>query len=280
MATKRFTVVLFLIGLTVSLSGKVSAQSLFESSCGADHYGLACDCTASQSCDACCDSSSGGGCDGIGSRFDKLFKKGSKNCCDTGNWYVSAFGGYVDETRNDFSLVTVGPNIGGIDVDGNFSTDSGFGLGTAIGRRFSNGFRIEGDFVYRNQELDNLTSLVNETLSARLQTYSLNTNVAYDFRRGSKISPYIGGGTGVQFVDIKASDSSFDGQFELAYPTVNFQWFAGASSPINQRTEVFVEYRGLGTFGIDASASVGADSLQANSSSYQGSIFSGLRFTL
>jgi opacity protein-like surface antigen len=114
-------------------------------------------------------------------------------------------------------------------------------------------------------------------ISTSLNSYTLAANIIYDFRRGSKINPYLGVGTGVQFVGFNAQESDSGAELTVDYPTVIYQWMAGVSSPLSQNSEVFVEYRGLGTFGTNASASLGNDSVSVGTSLYQGSVFAGFR---
>lgn len=243
-----------------------------------------------------------------------LIHNASGQQTNTGDWYFSGFGGWVGPTDNilqlegstgdpdDFGLEPFDEN-GDFDIDGSFLTDSGFGIGAALGRRFSNGFRLEGDFVFRNQNFGDLTDIEDDfpgivideddfdqvaAVSSELSTFTLNMNVAYDFRRGGNFNPYVGVGTGLHLIDISANniidDNGFIGDFDLAYPWANVQFFAGVSKPINQRTELFVEYRGLSTIGVDFSTNVGDggvlggfDSASLRSSAYHSSVFFGFR---
>ena len=215
--------------------------------------------------------------------------------CDTASdWYVSGFGAYIAPNEANFSLDTAGPDIGDSAFDLDLESESGYGVGAALGRRFRKNFRLEGEFVYRNQSLDNLVedagelasgllfdpedvSDVVDGISSRVNTFTLATNLYYDFNLNSRITPYVGFGTGVQFVGFRATSSDFDADVQVNYPTVIYQWMAGISSPLNKRSDVFVEYRGLGTFGTTASASVGPDSISVATSLYQSSVFAGFR---
>ena len=211
------------------------------------------------------------------------------------NRYVSLFGGWVDRNQGSFSLDTAGPDIGDNSFDLDLETDPGFGVGFAIGRTFSSNWRIESEFVYRNQSLDDLVvdagDLVGDFLGAdpadvddvvdgistSLNTYTLAANIVYDFKPCSNFNPYVGFGTGVQFVGFRATQSDFEVEAEVNYPTVIYQWMAGVSKPLSQNSEVFVEYRGQGAFGSTASASLGPDSVSVASSNYKGSVFAGFR---
>lgn len=245
-----------------------------------------------------------------------LIHNASGQQTNTGDWYVSGFGGWVGPTDNIFRLEgsTSDPDDfgedpfdenGDFDIDGSFLTDSGFGIGAALGHRFSNGFRLEGDFVFRNQHFGDLTDIEDDfpdvvideddfdevaAVSAELTTFTLNMNVAYDFRRGGNFNPYVGVGTGLHLVDISANnimvDDDDDGtieEFDLAYPWANVQFFAGVSKPISERIECFVEYRGLSTIGVDFSASGNGvlddvfDNASLLSSAYHSSVFFGFR---
>ena len=211
-------------------------------------------------------------------------------------WYISGFGGWTGEVENSFSLDTAGPGIGDDAFGININTESGYGIGAAIGRRFSNNLRLESEFVFRNHSLDNIVTDAGglavdflgadpddvadalDGVSARVNSYTLATNLVYDFRRGAKINPYVGFGTGVQFVGNRLTEEDNDLEVQLNYPTVIYQWMAGVSSPLNQRSDLFVEYRGFGTFGTTAPGSLGPDSVRFKAASYQDSVFAGLRF--
>ena len=242
------------IGFIVTFSSKARAQ--FESC---------------QSCDTASAQAMG---------FGHLLK--SNNSC--GDWYAGALGGWVGGTENSFSGEGVGTIFGTGSFDEEFTSDSGFGIGAVLGRRFNNGFRLEADFIFRHQDLDGLTDEfdLDEIGSADVSTFALNWNIAYDFRRGNKFNPYVGVGTGRYLVDTEASGvgGSAGQEVGLAFPSANLQWFAGVSSPINERAEWFVEYRGLTTYGIDVSAEDVANQASFRSSSYHSSVFSGIRINL
>ena len=230
--------------------------------------------------------------------FDSYDAVQCEQCGFSSSNYFSLFGGWIDRNQASFDLDTAGPFLGedsfGFDLD----SDPGFGIGLALGRRISNNIRVEGEFVYRNQSLDGLVdgagefagdflgaspadvTAVTDTISTSINTYTLAGNVIYDFKRGSGFNPYVGGGLGVQFVGLRGTVSDLGGEeaeVDLNYPTVIYQWMAGVSKPLSQSSEVFVEYRGLGTFGTTANASLGPDSIRAATSLYQGSIFAGFR---
>ena len=248
------------IGFIVTFSSKARAQ--FESC---------------QSCDTASAQAMG---------FGHLLK--SNDCC--GNWYVGGFGGWVGQTEASFSGESSGfffDDDDGI-LDEEFSSDAGFGIGAVLGRRFNNGFRLEGDFIFRHQSLDDINDLDLDDddviASADVSTFALNWNIAYDFTRGKKFNPYVGVGTGLYLVGFDATGTGDEegSESSVAFPWANLQWFAGVSSPINDRAEWFVEYRGLTTYGIDADFSDPGDGEEGffRASTYHSSIFSGIRVTL
>jgi len=121
---------------------------------------------------------------------------------------------------------------GGGDVD----TDLGWaGIG-ALGFRLGNGIRTELEGGYRFNDGDIAG------VSSNVRTWSAMANLIYDWDTNSLIEPYAGVGLGAVNTEI-ANDS----EWAFAY-----QGIAGVSFEINDWIEPFIDYRFLGTAGLDA----------------------------
>jgi outer membrane protein OmpA-like peptidoglycan-associated protein len=125
-----------------------------------------------------------------------------------------------------------------LDVSGGneLNSDIGWaGIGT-IGARFGNGLRAELEGGYRFNDGD-----ING-VSASTKTWDAMANLLYDLETGTFIEPYIGVGLGAVNTEM-ANDS----EWAFAY-----QGIAGVSFEVNDWVEPFVDYRYLGTAGLDA----------------------------
>jgi outer membrane protein OmpA-like peptidoglycan-associated protein len=125
-----------------------------------------------------------------------------------------------------------------LDVSGGneLNSDIGWaGIGT-LGFRFGNGMRAEVEGGYRFNDGD-----INGA-SANTKTWDAMANLLYDLETGTFIEPYIGVGLGAVNTEM-ANDS----EWAFAY-----QGIAGVSFEVNDWVEPFVDYRYLGTAGLDA----------------------------
>ena len=116
--------------------------------------------------------------------------------------------------------------------------ESSFAGGGAIGYRFSNGWALEGDIMYRRNEMDpiDIPNLGNFT-EGDFASLSLGINALYhfEFDRWPAFSAYVGGG----FVFIEEIDIDFDdnGAQEISFETDDtaFQVKLGGHYDFNDR---------------------------------------------
>ncbi|MEQ1811997.1 MAG: outer membrane beta-barrel protein, partial [Terricaulis sp.] len=122
---------------------------------------------------------------------------------------VGGMASVANATEGWYGRADVGMSIDGqLDgevADGN--TTASFGpdledgwLGdVGVGYGFGNGFRIEGELSYRNNQFeaiavdDPIDDIVN---GGTVNTWGLMANLFYDFNRGGRIQPYLGVGAG------------------------------------------------------------------------------------
>ena len=87
--------------------------------------------------------------------------------------------------------------------NGSYSTDTGYAVGGKIGYDFV-GPRIELEGLYRNNRGSGTVQFPNGNFgfaNGQINQISAMANVLYDFAPGATITPYIGAGAGIAFVD-------------------------------------------------------------------------------
>ena len=125
-----------------------------------------------------------------------------------------------------------------LDLSGGNELDSDIGwagIGT-IGLRFGNGLRTELEGGYRFNDGD-----ING-ISANTKTWNAMANFLYDLETGTILEPYIGVGLGAVNAEM-ANDS----EWAFAY-----QGIAGLAFEVNDWVEPFIDYRYLGTAGLNS----------------------------
>jgi len=139
----------------------------------------------------------------------------------TEGWYARVDAGY----SVDGALKVSG---GDLDFDNDWSGHAG------LGYAFQNGFRLEGEGAYRQNDLSDIAGDVNATAAM--------ANLYYDFNRDGAIQPYVGVGVGVAKIDVNGAAAglvSFDDNDTVAA----YQGMAGVAIPLSERLDLDVGYR-------------------------------------
>jgi len=176
------------------------------------------------------------------------------------NYYVSGAGGINLLHGDDEVLITGGtvPTIaqGVAEVDG----DLGWAAAGAFGMFLSNGFRVEVEGAYRENDFDAGAFTIvfagpaplTFTGSGTVSGWSAMVNVLKDFPNDSRVTPYIGAGGGAAGRQLElvcalpgasaAAVAPFcgvdDSQTSFAY-----QGIAGLSLDLTERLQAFADYR-------------------------------------
>ena len=132
--------------------------------------------------------------------------------------------------------------------------DSGFLATIAAGYDFANPFRVEGEYLWQKNDLDQLSynNRFGNFKQGDLKTQAFMVNGYYDVDTGSSWSPYIGAGLGWAKLDLNTPALPFsDNDNVFAY-----QFMAGVTYAITDKWSVDGQYRYFGT--TDATIS-GAD---------------------
>lgn len=127
-------------------------------------------------------------------------------------WYGRVDAGYsVDGEIEDLGV--------DFDLEEDWMADVG------VGYAMTNGFRLEGELAYRNNDVD--------IIDEEAEVWSAMANLFYDFNRGGGFEPYVGVGLGYASIDFLGDDDE------------NWAWqaTAGVGIPINDRVTFDVGYR-------------------------------------
>lgn len=88
------------------------------------------------------------------------------------------------------------------------SYDTGYSVNGAVGYDFGINIRTEFEVAYRHADTNSLTPIAaGFHFESDISLVSLLANAFYDFKLPHGFTPYLGGGLGVAFVDIKQGDS-------------------------------------------------------------------------
>ena len=163
-------------------------------------------------------------------------------------FYVSLFGGasFLDDVDTEVSLT-------GYEYDYSVDTKTGYLLGGAIGMRVWNPLRAEVELSYARWKAKSYEyegSLTYDASGHLSATYLLG-NLWIDIPTESALTPYVGGGAGVAWVD---ADTSFNGT-ALGYGDgqagFTFQLGAGVKFDLTDWVALDVGYRFKGVLDID-----------------------------
>ncbi len=150
---------------------------------------------------------------------------------------------------SEFSVLSVdiddtSLNSTGREVTAGFDKDTSFS--SAFGYKYSNGFRLEGEYISTENDTEtvnfNGNNFTGANVSGGIETESVFLNAIQNFNSGSTYSPYLGFGIG--FTDVEST---------IGYgPTANitdsdnafsYQFLAGLDVNLSKKITGFIEYR-------------------------------------
>lgn len=188
------------------------------------------------------------------------------------DWYLGGSIGYnqtSDQTSEGPSRV--------VDVE----YEEGYALSTYVGFRKTENLRFEGEFAFRRNDGEALSfnNVARPFAGAGTESYSLLANAIYDIPTDSAITPYVGVGAGIAFLenDFVYGPATFQDK-ETAFV---YQGMVGASMPVTDRIDLFVDGRYFAATGVDFTRNSPADSGVSLDSEYDNFTISvGYRFKL
>jgi opacity protein-like surface antigen len=156
-----------------------------------------------------------------------------------GNFYLNGNAGLVWLQDTDLTESSVSREV---------TFDSGFGLGGGGGYDFDF-MRVEAEIVYRRNDVNKVSTAEygNVDGSGDMSSFSLMVNGFYDFKNTTFLTPYIGAGVGVAYVDlssVSAETIRISGGDSTVFA---YQAEIGFSSEINETMSVDLGYRYFAT---------------------------------
>lgn len=136
---------------------------------------------------------------------------------------------------------------GGDNYDAEFQP--GFGLSGAIGTELDNGFRLEGEFLYSNASLKQISGTAvstvynTEVVDGDVSTIAFMGNAAYDFPHNSRLTPFIMGGVGFAGIflnDLSVEENAIADDMDWVFA---MQLGAGVTFALDNRTKIEIGYR-------------------------------------
>lgn len=171
-------------------------------------------------------------------------------CC--GKSYFSLFGG-ATSIENFHRQIALGPNM--TETQGPALLD-GLALGGALGYRVHPQLRLEAEYTYRNNKPEAwftgvetggvLTSLTRDPAAGLVETHSLMFNSVYDLTRPRVGCANLYGGGGIGLLHANSTIAIPATTYDISDTAFAWQLIGGVNFPINQRVDIFTEYRYLG----------------------------------
>jgi len=159
--------------------------------------------------------------------------------------------GVANATDGWYGRADVGISIDGeLDgdvADGNTTADFGPDLedgwigDIGAGYGFGNGFRVEGELSYRNNQFDaiDVADPIDGTVAGgSVNTWALMGNLLYDFNSNGRFQPYLGVGAGAARPRVK-----IDGGGSATDTVFAYQGLAGLGIALSDRTTLDIGYR-------------------------------------
>jgi OOP family OmpA-OmpF porin len=175
-----------------------------------------------------------------------LLMTGTAGVAHAEGWYARGDLGYsvgggldIENVEGGYQGGNNGPFGGDTDHEDNWMGSVG------IGRAWENGFRLEGELAYRENELDPTPTVERGETTAT----SLMVNAYWDFNRDGGWQPYVGVGVGAAEVEASASRGDpvpppfdFIG-FDEKDTGFAYQAMVGVNIPMSERLSLDLGYR-------------------------------------
>ncbi len=154
---------------------------------------------------------------------------------------LDAGGNWLQDTEFDFASTP--PTI--TDFDNAAESDNGWAVLATVGFGFAPQWRSEVELGYRAQDIDLFSSAaaINLFESGDLSQLTIMANVHYDIPVGSNFKLSLGGGLGVDIVNV---DDTVIDETDSVFA---YQGIAGAAYAIGPKTDLTLTYRYLAAEG-------------------------------
>src|SRR5262249_37900683 len=136
--------------------------------------------------------------------------------------------------------------VGGIAAIG--ETDPGVATSAALGYRFANGLRLQGEFLYAQANPKALRfPVATASLSGTVDLFSFTAGGFYDFEIWPGFTPYAGAGLGLALESSGPTAATLGGVTTVAAggDSTNFTAFGqvGLAGPVTERSQPVPSYR-------------------------------------
>jgi opacity protein-like surface antigen len=147
-------------------------------------------------------------------------------------------------------------NNGLVENRGQVRTSTGIGLGTFIGYKFVD-FRVEAELFYSSNAVNRirnyspLTGETNNAIGGNISNTTIAMNCYYDIPVSWQLKPFVGAGMGFSYLSSSSLDLGSGQAIKIdRQPLFTYQLKAGFSLPMDERTDLFMQYRYLNTVGF------------------------------
>jgi outer membrane protein OmpA-like peptidoglycan-associated protein len=165
-------------------------------------------------------------------------------------WYLGARGGatWLDDVSSSISGTAT-----------NVDFDTGYNIGAHVGYDFG-AFRLEGEVVYRNNDIDTMSAggARLSGVSGSANSLAVMLNAYYDIELGWPVVPYVGAGIGWAQINSKARATGLGFTIDDDDSKLAYQLIAGASWWLNPSLALTLDYRYFATDDPSFSTSTGS----------------------
>lgn len=173
------------------------------------------------------------------------------------SWYVSLFGGWSAPRTEESDFTYFFNGVTAYAYSATTELNSGYIVGLAAGRNLFGSTRGEVEFAFSSYNPGNRKEVSLATASAAsstfyytpaggsLTSFTVMANIWHDFENSSRITPYVGGGLGVGYIQ---SSLMFDGivgtsAYNDTALAAAFQIGAGVNFALHENVSLGVGYR-------------------------------------
>jgi opacity protein-like surface antigen len=128
--------------------------------------------------------------------------------------------------------------------DGKVTYHPGLVLSAVAGRQFGSGIRTEAEIDYRRLSSDRfINGGSTAKVASEIRNYGLMTNIYYDFRNRSAVTPYIGGGVGFAVTEFgRGSSNGAELWSDGRDVTIAYQGIGGFALRLSERSSLDFVY--------------------------------------
>ena len=145
-------------------------------------------------------------------------------------------------------------DITGVGTNLKAEFDTGWMGALSLGWAYGNGARAELEFGYRRNDLESIAGAA--ASSGDASSWRGMVNAYYDFKTETQITPYLGVGIGAARVNLKAAPFGAT-RLDDSDSAFAYQGIAGAGYRIDERLQVFADYRYFATTSLDFTTAAG-----------------------